>query len=198
MDELRDRLRSRRDEVHPDPGAFERLVARRRRRDALRRGTVIAVAFSITIAGAVLVLQAFGGGVRRPTASVTVIPPGIVSPAPARLLHGAWSITLDNATPGVRARQLAGTYRLTFGSGGSLNLQVLRGAIPSAGRQARGSFQIVGGGFQIATNLLGSVCGGSTGTYSWSEHVGFLTLTTVNDSCAVRRILLSSAGWDPA
>jgi hypothetical protein len=192
MDELKDRLRRRRDEVRPDPGAFERLAARRRRRDALRRGAVIAVAFSITIAGAVLVLQAFGGGARRPAASVTA---RTVSPPPARLLRGAWSTTLTNAMPGVRAQRLAGTYRLTFGSGGRLNLRVSGGAIPSVGRQARGSFHIVGGGFQIATDLLASACGGTTGTYSWSERVGSLSLTPVNDSCAVRRILFSG-GWD--
>lgn len=198
MDELKDQLRRRRDEVNPDPGAFERLLTRRRRRDALRRGTVIAVAFSITIAGTVLVLRAFEGSGRRPAASVTATPRGIVSPPPARLLHGTWSSTLTNTMPGVRAHQLAGTYRLTFGSGGSLDLQVSGGAIPSVGRQTRGSFQIVGGGFQITTNLLSSVCGGSIGTYSWSEHVGSLGLAVVNDSCAVRRILLSSAGWDSA
>jgi hypothetical protein len=198
MDELKDQLRRRRDEVRPDPGAFERLIARRRRRDALRRGTVIAVAFSITIAGSVLVLQAFGGGARRPAASVTATPQGIVSPPPARLLHGAWSTTLTNAMPGVRPQRLAGTYRLTFGTGGSLNLQGSGGAIPSVGRQARGSFRIVGGGFQIATNLLASVCGGSTGTYSWTEHVGHLTLAVVNDSCTVRRTLFSSSDWNSA
>jgi hypothetical protein len=198
MDELKEQLRRRRDEVRPDPGAFERLVARRRRHDALRRGTVIAVAFSITVAGGVLVLQAFGSGTRRPTASVTATPTGIVSPPPPTLLHGAWSSTLTNAMPGVRAHQVAGTYRLTFGSGGTLNLRVSGGAIPSVGRRARGSFHIVQGGFQVATNLLGSVCGGSTGTYSWSEHVGSLAFAVVNDSCAVRRILLTSAGWDSA
>jgi hypothetical protein len=197
MDELKHGLRRRRDEVRPDPGAFERLVARRRRRDALRRGTVITVAFSIAIGGAVLVLQAFGGGARRPAVSVTATAPGIVSPPPARLLRGGWSTTLTNAMPGVRARHLAGTYRLTFGSGGRLDLQVPTGAIPSLGRQARGSFHIVGGGFQIATNLLTGVCGGSTGTYTWSQRVGSLALKTVNDSCAVRRILLSN-GWDSA
>jgi hypothetical protein len=197
MDELKDQLRRRREEVRLDPGAFERLASRRRRRDAVRRGTVIAVAFSISIGGAALFLQAFGGE-RSPVASVSPTPTGIVSPPAASLLNGTWSATLTDAMPGVRAQHLAGTYRLTFGSGGSLKLHIPAGAIPGARRAARGSFRIAGGGFEIAADVLADACDGSTGTYSWNEHVGSLAFAVVSDPCSVRRTVLTSQGWSSA
>lgn len=72
MSDLRDELERKRSEARPAPGAFERLHARRRRRDFRRRATAGTVALLVVVVGTIAAIRLF------PTKTEPASPPVVV------------------------------------------------------------------------------------------------------------------------
>jgi hypothetical protein len=180
-------LRESLDRAVPEvvPGAADRslsgVVHRGRRRRRLR-GAAGASAAALAIAGAVALLASAGGLLGRDAGTRPGAPDG-----PFALVAGSYTATLSGSDPDVARHGLAGNWILDLSTDGVMYLS------PPVSFDA----SVTGIAFELdddvlRTNAFSSGptgCGAEAGTYRWSIAEDGLTLTPLDEPCALRASL---------
>jgi hypothetical protein len=102
-------------------------------------------------------------------------------------------VTLDNADTAVKRDGVSGTWTMRLDPDGVVSLSPPPSWIPGAGGLSGIAFSLVSDRFR--TNLFYSDFCNSVGTYAWSRVGTKLTFTQVDDTCSIRRTLLSTKPW---
>jgi hypothetical protein len=104
--------------------------------------------------------------------------------AAAAPLHGAFQTVIRNAP----APQLDGTWRLTFQNGGRYTT-ARNGVVLVRGSDTQAAATIT---FRDESGPAACTGSQATATYRWSLSGGSLSLTPVRESCAGRRVVLTT------
>ena len=188
---LRDALEREAAKIDPDVGRGMVVVeARARRRATAGLG-------SLLMAGAVVVLLAVGLQALRSTApdagSGESVSPTVLSPSPRTTdIAGTYRATLKASDAGAELADVAGEWTMELMPDG-----VMLMAPPATFRegstvQSGVAYSIDEG--RLRSNLFQQLCN-SIGLYSLVLDAGTLTLTPVEDDCALRRTVLASTVW---
>jgi hypothetical protein len=176
---IRDQLERESHRVSLEPGAVDRMFERRARRERHRRAGAFVVGLVLlagVAAGAVTTISNRDSGANVITDAGTVA--------------GTYRTRLPLHDPDVAKLGADGFFDLALSAGGDLALNGpwdfnLKG--PSTTFSIRGH--------ELTTDLLvGSGCQ-HDGRYAWSLSDGRLTLTPIDDDCALRSVLLGTRPW---
>jgi hypothetical protein len=188
---LRDELEREAARIEPDVGRGLVVVEARARRGAT------AGLGSLLVAAAAVVLLVVGVQTLRSTSPDTEpggsVPPTFLSPSPRTTdIAGTYRATLELSDGGAEFADVAGEWTMELRADG-----VMLMAPPAAFRegstpQSGAAYSIDDGRFR--SNLFQQLCN-SIGVYAWILDGGVLTLTSVDDSCALRRLVLASTPW---
>jgi hypothetical protein len=187
---LRDELQREAARIEPDAGRGLVVVeARARRRATAGLGSLLAAAAVVLLVVGVQALQSASPDT-EPGGSV---PPTLLSPSPGTAdIAGTYRATLEASDGGAEFADVAGEWTMELRPDG-----VMLMAPPAAFRegstpQSGAAYSIDGERFR--SNLFQQLCN-SIGVYAWNLDGGVLTLTSVDDSCALRRVVLASTPW---
>ena len=108
-------------------------------------------------------------------------------------IAGTYVVTLDAANPAVAQNRLRGSWTMRLAADGEIFLS------PPASFGS-GTSSLSGLAFTLAadrfrSNIFYNDFCSSIGTYSWSLGNGRLSFTPVDDTCPIRRALLSTVPW---
>jgi len=175
--------------VDPDVRRDLATVRRRTRRLVLRQrigGGLLAIA---VVAAALFLgprlLDVIGSQRGRPA--------GRPTPPPAASLVNSYRVDLKDAGGDLVSAGLDGEWTLSFNGDGTL----VWNAPPTAGISEglpRDTYQVSGDRIVTAA-FVTELCEGGVGTYTWTREGSSLTLTVVNDDCALRAAILSTEPW---
>jgi hypothetical protein len=174
------------------PGALDRLIDRRRRRQRSRRIGAVVVALVVGtagIGGAVTALRGLGDQTRPGTTPS-------IGPGPERYVQiaGTYTLTLSNDDPRVEELGLTGRYTMRLLPDGVMLLSVPEGFGGEGPSPSGISFRLSGN--QFSTNaFVNFTCPGSVGVYRWELEGDRLTFAPLEEDCAVRQVLFSSGSW---
>lgn len=197
---IRDELRQAAERIEPNVERNLGVVETRSRRGRgspvsllLAAAIVLAVAVTIRLNGAPGPIGA-SAGPSEPSPS----PSAIASRTPASYpeIAGTYVVTLDASVATVARDGLAGEWTLRLQPDGVALLSAPAGFQPGAGSLTGITFSLSGDRFR--TDLFYNDFCSSIGTYAWSHAQGPLTFTPVDETCAVRRTLLSAMPWEAA
>ena len=188
---LRDELEREAVKIDPDVGrGLLAVEARARRRESGGLG-------SLVVAAAAVALIVVGVQALRSTSPDTEpggsVPPTLLSPSPGTAdIAGTYRATLEASDGGAEFADVAGEWTMELRPDG-----VMLMAPPAAFRegstpQSGVAYSIDGERFR--SNLFQQLCN-SIGAYGWVLDGEVLTLTSVDDSCALRRVVLASTPW---
>jgi hypothetical protein len=149
-------------------------------------------------AATVVVLLVVGLQVLRSTSPDTgpggSVPPTVtVSPSSGTAdLVGAYRATLETSDGGAAFADVAGDWTMELTPDGVMLMAPPATFREGGGVQSGVAYSIDGARFR--TNLFQQLCN-SIGVYGWVLEGGTLTLTSVEDDCALRRVVLASTPW---
>ena len=202
---LREELRREAAAIEPDVdrhlGAVE---AGARRRGSIGASTLL-VAAAIVVAAIILRfpggLGSEPGGGPGPSIGASLSPVASASPLTSSSstptsypeIAGTYVAALDAANAAVKRDGVAGSWTMRLEPTGAVLLSPPRSFVPGASGLSGIAFSLTGDRFR--TNLLYSDYCNSVGTYVWSLIAGGLTLTAVDDTCSIRRTLLTTTPW---
>ena len=202
---IRDELRSTGDAIEPNVerslGAVE---ARARRGNGFSPSLLVLVAVVVVVvvtlrlnAGVEPNPGAGASAAPGPTASAAIPTPS-PSPEPASYpeIAGTYVATLDAANAAVARDGVAGQWTLRLQPDGVALLSAPETFQPGAGSLTGITFALAGD--RLRTDLFYNDFCTSIGTYTWALANGRLTLTPVDETCSVRRSLLSTSSWSAA
>jgi hypothetical protein len=189
---LRDELQREAARIDPDVGrGLLAVEARARRRASGGLG-------SLLVAAAAVVLVAVGVQALRSTSPDTrpggsVLPTALLSPSPRTAdIAGTYRATLEASDGGAEFADVAGEWTMELRPDGVMLVAppatFREGSTPQSGV----AYSIDGEHFR--SNLFQQLCN-SIGVYGWVLDGEVLTLTSVDDSCALRRVVLASTSW---
>jgi hypothetical protein len=186
---LRDALQRSSLVVSPDVRRNLRAVRRRTRVVIIRRRIVSTLAAAAVVGVTVFVAPHVLDFIQSQRETPAFHPPSPTAVAPGRLV-GAY-LNYGGALARVN---LNGPWFLEFKEDGSIVWNPPAGA-GIAESLPRDTYQMVGN--RIVTDLFrNNLCRGKgIGTYSWRRSGGPLTFGFVDDACAARRAVLTSASW---
>jgi hypothetical protein len=195
---LREGLEQEAEHIEPDVarqlGAVE---ARARRGSRIGSATTVLAAAAIVVA---VVLRAQAGvgpgqggpsGSAGPTATSSIT--AEATPASYTQVAGTFTTHLDPSDPAVKRDGLGGTWTLRLLPDGEVFLTAPLTFSPGANGLSGVAFSLLSDRFR--TNLFINGSCPTVGSYVWSRAGGDLTLTPVDEVCAIRRTLLSSRPW---
>lgn len=196
---LRDELRRDADRITPDIdrnlGAVEARAARRNPVGAatlLIATAVIALAIGLRL-GTTPTPQV---GASAPPSPIAPATSSVAAESPAAsfaAIAGTYVISLDPADPTVKSTGIGGTWTMRLVADGEIFLS------PPA-TFGSGTSSLSGLAFTIAAdrfrnNIFYNDFCSSIGTYTWVRDGGNLSFAPVDDTCPIRRALLSTAPW---
>ena len=183
--------------VERNLGAVE---ARAHRRDGVSASLLAVAAVVIVLAIAIRL----GGGTNQGTAgsaapspalaAATPSPTGSLSPAIYPQIAGTYKVTLDTSNAAVVRDGLAGQWTLRLQPDGVALLSAPQAFQPGASSLTGITYALTGDRFR--TDLFYNDFCSSIGTYAWSLANGRLAFTPVDETCPVRRTLLSTVPWE--
>jgi hypothetical protein len=189
---LRDELEREAVKIDPDVGRGLLAVEARARRHAS------AGLGSLLVATAAVVLVVVGVQSLRSTSPDTgpggsALPTVLLSPAPRTAdIAGTYRATLETSDGGAEFADVAGEWTMELRPDGVMLMAppatFREGSTPQSGV----AYSIDGERFR--SNLFQQLCN-SIGVYGWVLDGEVLTLTTVDDSCALRRVVLAATPW---
>lgn len=199
---IRDELQRAAETIHPDVernlGAVEARV---------RRGEGVSISLLLVAAVVVLIVVStrLGGGPSdsagpgaSPAPSSTPASSTSSSPLAVSYLQiaGTYVVTLDPSDAAVARDGVAGLWTLRLQPDGVALLSAPQTFQPGASSLSGITYALAGDRFR--TDLFYNDFCSSIGTYAWSLAQGSLRLTPVDETCPIRRTLLSTASWDVA
>lgn len=199
---IRDELQRAAETIHPDVernlGAVEARV---------RRGGGVSISLLLVAAVVVLIVVStrLGGGPSdsagpgaSPAPSSTPASSTSSSPLAVSYLQiaGTYVVTLDPSDAAVARDGVAGLWTLRLQPDGVALLSAPQTFQPGASSLSGITYALAGDRFR--TDLFYNDFCSSIGTYAWSLAQGSLRLTPVDETCPIRRTLLSTASWDVA
>ena len=189
---LRDELQREAEGIEPDVGRGLMVVeARARRRATAGLGTLLVGAAVVVLL--VVGVQALGSTSPDSGPGGSVPPTVPLSPSSETSdVVGAYRATLETSDGGAEFADLAGEWTMEL-----TPAEVMLMAPPGTFREGGGvqsgvAYSIDGARFR--TNLFQQLCN-SVGAYGWVLEGGTLTLTPVEDDCALRRAVFASTPW---
>jgi hypothetical protein len=111
-------------------------------------------------------------------------------------IAGTYVVALDPSDAAVKRDGLAGRWTLRLQPDGVALLSAPETFQPGASSLSGITYALAGDRFR--TDLFYNDFCSSIGTYAWSLAQGSLRLTPVDETCPIRRTLLSTASWDVA
>jgi len=180
--------------VERNLGSVEALS--RRRREVPYVG-LLAAAIIVAIVVLVRVGEPLSDARPGTGASRTAAPPSIV-PSPSGVATypqtaGTYTVSLDPSDQAVKRDGLGGMWTMRLQPDGLVLLSPPSTFAPGTTGLTGIAFSVEGDRFR--TNLLYNEYCGSVGTYTWALGAGRLSLTPVEDTCSIRRTLLSTTQW---
>ena len=174
-------------------GAVE---ARARRRSSIGSSALLATAAVIVLAIVVRLGSSVPSGGASPSPTMATPSPTTMaaSPSPSfAAIAGTYTVSLDASNAAVAANHLAGSWTMRLVVDGEIFLS------PPASFGS-GTSSLSGLAFTLAadrfrSNIFYNDFCSSIGTYTWSLSGGHLVFASVDDTCAIRRALLSTAPW---
>jgi hypothetical protein len=188
---LRDALEREAATIDPDVGRGMMAVeARARRRATAGLGPLL-------MAGAAVVLLAVGLQTLRSTAPDAgpggSMSPTVLSPSPRTAdIAGTYRATLDASDGGAELADVAGRWTMDLRPDGVVLMAPPATFREGSTAQSGVAYSIDGERFR--SNLFAERCN-SVGVYGWVLDGDVLTLTPVDDDCALRRAVLASTPW---
>jgi hypothetical protein len=178
-------------DVERNLGAVEQRS--RRRRDfpgaALVAGAaIVAVAILVRVGEP----RTETGAGSSPTAPASSVP----SPSGAARypqIAGTYTVTLDATDPAVARDGLGGSWTMRLQPDGLVLLSPPASFAPGSAGLTGVAFSLEADRFR--TNLFYNDACDSIATYTWALQAGRLSLTPVDDTCAIRRTLLATTPW---
>ena len=180
---LREELQREAARIEPDIGRGMGAVEARAR----RRATVGIGSLLVAATAAVLVIVA--------VQALQLAPPDTQPAAtapPSGDLVGTYRATLQPSDGGAELGDVAGGWTMELTPDGVMLVAPPATFREGASVQSGVSYSIDGERFR--TNLFQQLCN-SIGDYGWVLDGGTLTLTPVEDDCALRRAVLASTPW---
>jgi hypothetical protein len=179
-------------DVERNLGAVE---ARMRRRSSIGAPTLLlatAVVVAVLVVRYGMALPPSGGPSSSPSVAASLSPSAGASPS-YDAIAGTYVATLDPANSAVAQNHLGGVWTMRLASDGEIFLS------PPATFGA-GTSPLTGLAFSLAadrfrSNIFYNDYCSSIGTYTWSIQAGHLSFAPVDDTCAIRRTLLSTVPW---
>jgi hypothetical protein len=170
--------------------SLDTVEAGARRRPSVGSPALLAVAVVVAVALAVRLGASSPSAPGGPGAS----PANAASATPAYDdIAGTYAVTLDPADATVARDGVGGTWTMRLLDDGEVFLSPPatfgEGSSPLSGV----AFSLVADRFR--TNLFYNTFCSSIGTYTWVLQGGRLSFTPVDETCSVRRTLLSTAPW---
>jgi hypothetical protein len=199
---IRDELQRAAETIHPDVernlGAVEARV---------RRGRGVSKSILLVAAVVVLIIVSTRMGGRPsesagPGASSAPSSTPAASTSPSSLpvsypqIAGTYVVALDPSDAAVKRDGVAGQWTLRLQPDGVALLSAPATFQPGSSGLSGITFALAGDRFR--TDLFYNDYCTSIGTYAWSLAQGSLRLTPVDETCPIRRALLSTASWDVA
>jgi hypothetical protein len=200
---LRDKLRDEATAIEPDVerhlGAVE---ARARRRSGVGAPTVVLAA---AIVAAAVILRFLGGSgtgpVGRPAPSAQSSPSASPADQPSAAaaypqIAGTYRITLDPTDTTVKKDGVGGTWTMQLLPDGEMVLSAPPAFRPGVGGPTGIAFSLAGD--QVRTNLYiyNDICSSAAaGVYVWRLAAGRLSFSSVDETCAIRKTLLTTTPW---
>jgi len=197
-DRLRRRLQRQADEAKADTQRSLQDVRRKRQasnnRGRLADGLALILIALVTLAVAPFVLNQLAAPPNPPTPPPTQIPSvAPASPTSPVSIVGSYAADLSGAGEPLASAGHAGRWQISFQSDGTLTWTG-PGDLGTAFGNPVDTYQVFAG--SLTTNFLRNVCRGvGVGSYTWSRSGPTLTITVVEDGCAERRAILTTAAW---
>jgi len=204
---IRDELRSTGDAIEPNVerslGAVE---ARARRGNGFSPSLLLVAAVVVVVVVTLRLNSGLGpnpgpgaSAVPGPTASASA-PTPVPTPSPTAASYpeiaGTYVATLDAANAAVARDGVGGQWTLRLQPDGVALLSAPDTFQPGVGGLTGITFALTGD--RLRTDLFYNDFCNSIGTYTWALAGGRLTLTPVEETCSVRRSLLSTSAWAAA
>ena len=185
---LRDELQREAEGIDPDVGRGLNVVeARARRRSTVGLGSLLVAATAVVLV--IVSVQAL------PSTPPDTRPGGtvLVSPSPKTGdIVGTYRATLRPSDGGADLGDIAGEWTMELTPDGVMLMAPPATFREGGSVQSGVAYSIDGERFQ--TNLFQQLCN-SIGAYSWALDGGILSLTPVEEDCALRRAVLGSTPW---
>jgi hypothetical protein len=199
---IREELQQAADSIQPDVernlGAVE---ARARRGNGMSASILVVAAVSLLVVVSIRLGAAPHEG---PGPGGSVLPSPIASSAAPSMssspsypqVAGTYVVTLDPSDAAVARDGVAGLWTLRLQADGVALLSAPQAFQPGASGLSGITYGLVGD--RLRTDLFYNDFCHSIGTYTWSLAQGGLRLTPVDETCSIRRTLLSTAPWSVA
>jgi hypothetical protein len=191
-DRLRRELRRTADTIEPDVGQALTIVQdRTRRRGTIGLGSLLgaAIAVVIVVVGlqAVASVRDSGPGASPPPLGATPDPFGY------RRISGTYVVTLQASDGLPEIGDVAGEWTMALDRDGTMELTPPMTFGEGDAIQSGAAFSLAED--RLRTNLFQQRCD-SVGAYDWSLVEDQLTLTPLDDSCALRATVLGERPWN--
>ena len=159
----------------------------------------------LLVAATIIALAiAFRPGEPRPapggvTGSSPTAPPSSTVPSPSGAasypqIAGTYTVSLDPTDPAVARDGLGGRWIMRLQPDGLVLMSPPATFTPGTAGLTGIAFSLSGDRFR--TNLFYNDFCNSVGTYTWTLRAGRLSLTSVDDTCSIRRSLLATTPWE--
>ncbi len=194
---LRSELERDAERIVPDVEKNLGAVHARARRGSSIGAPTLVLAAAVILAAVVLrvgaSLPSSGGPTPNPSAAAASPSSGPATSPSYDAIAGTYLVTLDAANAAVAQNHLAGAWTMRLASDGEIFLS------PPATFGA-GTSPLTGLAFSLAAdrfrnNIFYNDYCSSIGTYTWSLQAGHLSFAPVDDTCPIRRALLSTVPW---
>ena len=189
---LRDELEREAVKIDPDVGrGLLAVEARARRRSSAGLGSLlVATAAVVLVVVGVQALRSTSPDPRPGGSALTTV---LVSPSPRTAdIAGTYRATLEASDGGVEFADVAGDWTMDLRPDGVMLVAPPATFREGSAPQSGVAYSIDGERFR--SSLFQQLCN-SIGEYGWVLDTGTLTLTPVEDPCALRRAVLASTSW---
>lgn len=197
---LRESLQEATAAIEPEVERNLRAVeARSGRRSGVGVSTLL-VAAAIVVAALILRFPDRLGTAPGSTPNATVAPtlapsPGVSLSVPASYpqIAGTYRVVLDPADPTVQKDDVGGAWTMRLEADGAVLLSPPPTFLPGANGLSGIAFSLAADRFR--TDLFYNDYCNSVGTYVWNLVAGRLSFTSVDDTCSIRKTLLTTTPW---
>lgn len=160
-------------------------------------GPMLLLAAVVIAAAIVFRFGVAPSGVGAPSPSVAPSPAALSpvpsAPASYTAIAGTYTVTLDPSNTAVAKDKLGGTWTMRLLATGEIFLSPP--ASFGSGTSSLSGLAFTLSGDRFRNNIFYNDYCSSIGTYTWSLEAGRLAFAPVDDTCDIRRTLLSTTPW---